>query len=82
MRPHQNRDERPVKDAREIAMSSDTCLLCEQRGAKKRQGRLGRYAQTCDACEDRRGSHLTGRSLTTDTGPLRLAAGWVRTGSR
>jgi hypothetical protein len=63
-------------------MSSDTCLLCEQRGAKKRPGRLGRYAQTCDACEERRGSHLAGRSVTTDTGPLRLAAGWVRTGSR
>jgi hypothetical protein len=64
-------------------MSSDTCLLCEQRGAKKRPGRLGRYAQTCDACEERRGSHLNARSRsTTDTGPLRLAAGWVRTGSR
>ena len=33
-------------------MSSNTCLLCEQLGAKKRPGRLGRYAQTCDACEE------------------------------
>jgi hypothetical protein len=63
-------------------MSSDICLLCEQTGAKHRPGRLGRYAQTCDACEDRRGSHLSNRSRTHDTGPMRLAATWVRTGSR
>jgi hypothetical protein len=63
-------------------MSSDTCLLCDQPGAKKRSGRLGRYAKTCDACEEARGTHLSNRSRTTDTGPLRLAAGWVRTGSR
>lgn len=62
-------------------MSSDICLLCEQRGAKKRPGRLGRYAQTCDRCEERRGSHLGQRSLVNDTGPMRLAATWVRTGS-
>jgi hypothetical protein len=39
-------------------MSADICLLCEARNAKRRLGRLGRYAQTCDACEERRGTHL------------------------
>jgi len=63
-------------------MSTDICLLCGQHGAKKRSGRLGRYALTCDTCEERRGTHLSSRSRTTDTGPLRLAATWVRTGSR
>jgi hypothetical protein len=63
-------------------MDSDTCLLCEGRDAKRRPGRLGRYAQTCDACEERRGSHLrTGARTLVETGPMR-AATWVRTGSR
>jgi hypothetical protein len=44
-------------------MSADTCLLCEGRGAELRPGRLGRYARTCAACEERRGTHL---SLTVD----------------
>jgi len=40
-------------------MNNDsTCLLCNARGATARPGRLGRYAQTCDRCEQRRGSHL------------------------
>ena len=39
-------------------MSAEICLLCEGRDAKRRPGRLGRYAQTCDACEERRGTHL------------------------
>ena len=63
-------------------MDTDTCLLCEGRDAKRRAGRLGRYSQTCDECEERRGSnlHTSTRSLV-DTGPMR-AATWVRTGSR
>ncbi len=39
-------------------MSSDTCLLCHGPGARRRPHRLGRYAQTCDTCEARRGTHL------------------------
>jgi hypothetical protein len=38
-------------------MTAPICLLCHARGAQHRPGRLGRYAQTCDQCEDRRG-HL------------------------
>ena len=40
-------------------MNEPICLLCNARGATHRPGRLGRYAQTCDRCEQRRGSHLT-----------------------
>ena len=40
-------------------MNTPICLLCNARGATHRPGRLGRYAQTCDRCEQRRGSHLT-----------------------
>jgi hypothetical protein len=36
-------------------MNTPTCLLCHARGAEHRPGRLGRYAQTCDECEERRG---------------------------
>ena len=41
-------------------MSNDrrTCKLCGDLDAHVRPGRLGRYSQTCDACEQRRGSHL------------------------
>ncbi len=39
-------------------MNTPICLLCNARGATHRPGRLGRYAQTCDRCEQRRGSHL------------------------
>jgi hypothetical protein len=39
-------------------MNEPICLLCNARGATHRPGRLGRYAQTCDRCEQRRGSHL------------------------
>ena len=39
-------------------MTTPICLLCNARGATHRTGRLGRYAQTCDRCEQRRGSHL------------------------
>jgi hypothetical protein len=38
-------------------MTAPICLLCHARGAEHRPGRLGRYAQTCDQCEARRG-HL------------------------
>lgn len=38
-------------------MNQPLCLLCNARGAEARPGRLGRYAQTCDRCEQRRGSH-------------------------
>ena len=37
-------------------MNTPICLLCNARGATHRPGRLGRYAQTCDRCEQRRGS--------------------------
>lgn len=37
-------------------MNQPLCLLCNARGAFHRPGRLGRYAQTCDTCEQRRGS--------------------------
>jgi len=36
----------------------DECGLCHKRGAEARDGRLGRYAKTCDSCEAARGSHL------------------------
>lgn len=36
----------------------DECGLCNKRGATQRNGRLGRYAQTCESCEAARGSHL------------------------
>ncbi len=39
-------------------MNEPLCLLCNARGASHRPGRLGRYAQTCDRCEQRRGAHL------------------------
>ena len=39
-------------------MNTPICLLCNARGATHRPGRLGRYAHTCDRCEQRRGSHL------------------------
>lgn len=38
-------------------MNEPLCLLCNARGAIQRPGRLGRYAQTCDRCEQRRGAH-------------------------
>ena len=38
-------------------MNTPICLLCHAPGAQQRPGRLGRYAQTCDCCEQRRG-HL------------------------
>ncbi|MEM7142192.1 MAG: hypothetical protein AAF548_14305 [Actinomycetota bacterium] len=34
------------------------CNLCGGRQAQVREGRLGRYRVTCDACEARKGSHL------------------------
>lgn len=34
------------------------CNLCGDRHARVREGRLGRYAVTCDDCEARKGSHL------------------------
>lgn len=34
------------------------CNLCGDRHGRDRDGRLGRYAVTCDRCEERRGSHL------------------------
>jgi len=34
------------------------CSLCGDRHGRVRDGRLGRYATTCDDCEARRGSHL------------------------
>ena len=39
-------------------MNDSICMLCNARGAQSRPGRLGRYAQTCEPCEERRGSHL------------------------
>jgi hypothetical protein len=36
-------------------MNTPVCLLCNASGAQHRPGRLGRYAQTCDCCEQRRG---------------------------
>lgn len=36
----------------------EICHLCGDRDGVARSGRLGRYAQTCDNCEARRGSHL------------------------
>ena len=41
-----------------MVMHEHHCGLCNAREATKRTGRLGRYAITCDACEQRRGSHL------------------------
>jgi hypothetical protein len=34
------------------------CNLCGDRDGQVREGRLGRYQVTCEACEARRGSHL------------------------
>ena len=39
------------------------CALCGDRHGRTREGRLGRYATTCDDCESRRGSHLVKTSL-------------------
>lgn len=39
------------------------CNLCGDRHGRARDGRLGRYATTCDDCEARRGSHLVSTSL-------------------
>ena len=44
-------------------MNQNTCLLCGERGAHARTGRLGRYALTCDCCEERRGTHLTAQPV-------------------
>jgi hypothetical protein len=65
-------------------MNTPICLLCNARGATHRPGRLGRYAQTCDRCEQRRGSHLAraktepaaerptaDRAMVTATGQVR-----------
>lgn len=38
------------------------CGLCRAPGAHARDGRLGRYAITCDRCEETRGSHLDERA--------------------
>lgn len=43
-------------------MSADRCQLCHEHEGTPRDGRLGRYAFTCDACEERRGTHLVPRS--------------------
>ncbi|MDW3217344.1 MAG: hypothetical protein R8F63_01915 [Acidimicrobiales bacterium] len=40
-----------------------TCNLCGDRHARRRDGRLGRYAVTCDDCEARKGSHLVKTNL-------------------
>ena len=45
-------------------VDADThCSLCGDRHGRIREGRLGRYALTCDDCEARRGSHLVPTSL-------------------
>jgi len=44
----------------DISVSTTCCGLCGDRHGRPRDGRLGRYATTCDDCEARRGSHLTG----------------------
>jgi len=36
------------------------CKLCGASDGERRPGRLGRYALTCQRCEDRRGAHLVG----------------------
>lgn len=48
----------------------EICHLCGDRDGVARSGRLGRYAQTCDNCEARRGSHL----VPAGTGYARRAA--------
>lgn len=45
-------------DTTTTCTSGEECGLCRKRGAEQRQGRLGRYAKTCDSCEAARGSHL------------------------
>lgn len=42
----------------ETTMSTKCCSLCGETEAHRREGRLGRYAQTCELCEAKRGSHL------------------------
>ena len=57
-------------------MNEPICLLCNARGASHRNGRLGRYAQTCDRCENRRGAHL--EHAVTGAGGADHATGPVR----
>ncbi len=49
----------PGPGSQEMMIMSE-CQLCGSREGRERPGRLGRYAVTCEACEDRRGSHLVG----------------------
>ncbi len=55
-------------------MNTPICLLCNARGATHRPGRLGRYAQTCDRCEQRRGSHLARTSTKSEPPTERASA--------
>ena len=47
----------------ETEATNTSCRLCGDRHGRVRDGRLGRYALTCDDCEARRGSHLVPTSL-------------------
>ena len=50
----------------EVDARADKCIpcsLCGDRHGRTRDGRLGRYATTCDDCEARRGSHLVSTKL-------------------
>lgn len=50
-------------------MNQPLCLLCNARGASHRPGRLGRYAQTCDRCEQRRGAQPESVGALRHDGP-------------
>jgi hypothetical protein len=57
----ENRTEEIVMTATGFDVETTTrisCSLCGDRHGRVREGRLGRYATTCDDCESRRGSHL------------------------
>lgn len=51
------------------------CRLCGDWGGRARPKRLGRYALTCDRCEERRGSHrIGGRAGREDDGEPAVVA--------
>lgn len=60
-------------------MTPERCQLCLRNDGVQREGRLGRYSLTCEACEQRRGSHLSARPSGYDAIDRLPSMQWART---